>query len=183
MDTLAEFTLPRRLRRAVAKLARVVLTKEVEELGITDEVVNGVELFMRAIPTPMRLGLVAGLHTFNQAARAVPSSFGRSFASLSPEKAEAHYERWWTSRVPPVHELAKALRMFVVFSAYEHPAYKAKLDYDPDAWIAKVKTERVEKFAAEIQANEARMLEPDPLWVGGRKLPVTGPEQVTHGTS
>jgi hypothetical protein len=175
MDTLAEFTLPRKLRRAVAKLARVILTEEVEDFGITDEVVNGVELFMRTIPKAMRVGLVAGLHTFNQSARAVPSSMGRSFASLPADKAEEHFERWWSSPLPPLHQLAKALRMFVTFAAYEHPAYKAKLGYDPDAWIAKVKQERLERFGKEIEANEALMLAPNPLGQG-RKLPVASSE-------
>jgi hypothetical protein len=112
-----------------------------------------------------------------------PSSFGRSFASLPPEKAAAHFERWWSSPVPGFHDLAKALRMFLTFSAYEHPVMKAKLGYDPEVWIAKVTKDRIDRFADDIAAHEALMTEPDPLVArrGPTTLPVA--EEASHGAS
>lgn len=163
VPALATFSLPRRLRATFAQLARVILTDEVDRLGITGDVVAEVELFLRSIPTPMRLGLVAGLHAFDQSARAVPSSLGRSFSSLPLELAEAHFERWWESNLPPLHQFAKAARMFVTFAYYEHPRVRESLGYDPESWIAKVSAERRERFASEIEEHEAMVRAPNPL--------------------
>ena len=166
--TLAEFRLPTRLRRTLATLAPIVLTDEVETLGLVEEVVDGVELFLRTIPAPLRAGLVTGMWSFEHSARAAPSSFGRGFSSLSPRKAELHFERWWSSK-GPLHQLVRGLKMFLAFSYYEHPKVKAGLGYDPERWIAKVKAERVERFEAELAATEASVVEPDPLVPRGPK--------------
>jgi hypothetical protein len=161
--TLADFRLSSGQRLTLGLLTRVVVTDDVLELGILEDVVDSVELFMRSIPTPFRLGLVAGLHAFEQSARAVPSSLGRSFSQLPLGKAEAHFARWWESKLAPMHQLAKGARMLVTFGYYEHPRVREKLGYTPDEWIAKVSRERQEKFADEIAANDARMLASDPF--------------------
>ena len=163
MPALATFTLSRRSRATFAQISRVVLTEVVDALDLTDDVVAEVELFLRTIPTPMRVGLVAGLHTFEQSARAIPSSMGRSFSSLPQDLAEEHFERWWGSKLAPMHALAKVARMFVTFAYYEQPRVRQMLNYDPEAWIAKTSAERTERFAAEIAEHEAMVRAPNPL--------------------
>jgi hypothetical protein len=83
---LADFRLPRALRRVVAAMARVALTDEVERLGLTDAVVDHVELSLRSIPFHLRTGVVAGLTSFEAGALALPSSFGRTFSRLPRAK-------------------------------------------------------------------------------------------------
>jgi hypothetical protein len=168
MAELANFRLPARLRRLLATAAPVVLTDEVTEQGLTDDVVDGVELFLRSIPRVVRGAIVAGMFTFEHSARAVPSSLGRPFSELPPDLAAAHFERYWHSRVGPLHQLARAIKMFLAFAYYEHPRVREQLGYDPEVWIEKVKRERAERFAEEIAAAEAAVLAPDPL-VGGRE--------------
>lgn len=163
MSTLADFTLPRRIRRTLSAAAPIVLTDEVDALGIREEVVDGVELFLRSVPGPVRAAIVAGLYSFEHSARAIPSSLGRGFSELDPEKALAHYERWWHSKLGPLHQLAKAIKMFLAFSYYEHPRVMERLKYDPERWIAKVSQERLDRFADEIAKHEEELLAPDPL--------------------
>src|SRR5205085_7214727 len=64
MSALADFTLPKPLRRTLAPLARVVLTEEVETLGLTEAIIDHFELMLRALPVPFRVALCAGLGTF-----------------------------------------------------------------------------------------------------------------------
>ena len=171
MPSLAPFRFPPRLRRCMAALAPVVLTEEVEELGIVEEVLDEVELFLRTVPAPLRAGIMAGLWSFEQSARIAPSSLGRGFASLSLSKRQRHFERWWHTPGPG-HQLARGLKMFLAFAYYEHPQVQARMGYDPDAWIAKVKAEREARFAKEHEALEAKNLMRDPLrGSGGRRLP------------
>ena len=96
---LANFKLPGRLRRVLAPLARVVCTDEVERLGLTDAVIDHVELSMRSIPAHLRAGLIAGLSTFEAGAAARPGSLGRTFSRLAPGAQEAYFRSWWSSPV------------------------------------------------------------------------------------
>lgn len=163
MSELADFRLSSSARRTLSTLAPIVLTDEVDELGIRDEVVEGVELFLRSVPAPIRIAVGAGIVTFEASARVVPSSLGRSFSSLSPELAAAHFERYWHSPLEPIKQLARALKMFLVMSYYEHSAKKTQLEYHPERWISQVAQERLERFAEEIRGHEAEMTAPNPL--------------------
>ena len=163
MITLADLKLSRRQRDTLATLARVAVTDDVLELGIVDDVVDEVELLLRSVPAPVRIGFLAGLRAFDASARAVPSSRGRRFADLPLEQAEAHFERWWASPLAPLHQLARGARMFVTMAYYEHPRVRERLHYDPERWIAKVRAERLEQHGEAIRAHEAMLLEPDPL--------------------
>mgnify|MGYP003666574601 CR=1 FL=1 len=163
MSELADFRLSSSARRTLAHLAPIVLTDEVDELGIREEVVDGVELFLRSVPAPIRIAVAAGIRTFEASARAVPSSLGRGFSSLPPELAAAHFERYWHSSLEPIKQLGRALKMFLVMSYYEHSAKKSQLEYHPESWISQVAQERLERFAEEIREHETEMTAPNPL--------------------
>ncbi len=104
---------------------------------------------------------MAGLYTFEHSARA--TSWGRPFSRLGPEQARAHFARWWSLPVGPLHQLAKALKMFLAMAYYNHPQVKERLGYDPDRWIAEVTQRRQEQFGEEIAKLEAQVFAPDPL--------------------
>lgn len=163
MSELADFQLSRSARQTLLALAPVVLTDEVDELGIRDEVVDGVELFLRSIPAPLRLGILAGIATFESSARARPSSVGRAFSRLPRELAEAHFHSYWHSPLGPIKQLARGMKMFLTMSYYEHATKRAQLEYHPEQWIGKVAQERLERFASEIEAHEALITTPDPI--------------------
>ncbi len=177
MSTLASFRLPAGCRRTLAALAPVVLTDEVEALGLTEAVVDEVEQFLRSIPTPVRAGVVAGIVAFEQSARAAPSSLGRGFSRLPAARRVVHFERWWRG-AGPLHQLARALKMFLAFAYYEHPQVKERLGYDPERWIERVGRERLERHGEAIAAAEAAVLAPDPLVPPAKKPARRAPREL-----
>ncbi|MGE0707389.1 MAG: hypothetical protein AB7N76_04435 [Planctomycetota bacterium] len=163
MSELADFRLSAGARATLAALAPIVLTDEVDALGVREDVVDRVELFLRSVPTPVRLALAAGLMGFEQSARLDPRSLGRGFSSLPRLRAEAFFHAAWESNLEPVRQLARGLKMILTVSYYEHPAKKRQLGYDPERWIARVAAERLERYAEEIRKGEAVVLAPAPL--------------------
>lgn len=159
--TLADFRLPRPIRRTLHALAVVALPDELEPLGLTEPVVDHFELMMRVFPSHVRLGMVAGLATFEAGAIA---RYGRPFSRLPRERQRAWFDRWWHSPILPIRQLAKAIRSVLAMSYYEHPVVKQQLEYHPDAWIARVAKRRLEAWAADIRAHEEMVTSPDPLF-------------------
>lgn len=163
MATLAEFRLPGGARRTMRALASVVCTERVEELGIGEAVVDQVELFLASIPGPMRAGIVAGIYAFEHSARVTPGAWGRTFSALSDDAQEAHFQRWYGSKLAAFHQVARALKMFLTFAYYEHPRVQAGMGYDPEAWIAEAAERRQARFGEQVRKVEAELLAPDPL--------------------
>ena len=162
MPTLADFRFSRSARRTLAALAPIVLSDEVEQLGLVEAVLDDLELLLRALPAPARAGLLAGVATFEHTARAAPSSLGRGFSRLPRPKAQAHFERWLHAP-GPTKQLVKGLKMLLTFVYYEQPQVRARLGYTPDDWIARVTRERTERFGDALREAEARVTDPYPL--------------------
>jgi hypothetical protein len=160
---LADFTLPARLRPTLAKLARVVLTDEVESLGLVDRVIDGVELTMRAIPAPMRAGLIAGLISFEAGALAWPRGRARAFSRLDAELAEAYFRSWWDHPLMAMRQFAKGIKGLIAMSYFELAEIRARMEYHPEAWIAKVAARRLNSYADDIRRHDETVLAPDPL--------------------
>ncbi len=158
--TLADFHLSKPLRGTVVALARVVCPPDLDDLGLTDPVVDHLELGLRAFPAHVRIAFVAGLAGVEVSS--LPFH-GRRFSRLAPAQAEAHFGRLWHAPVGAMRAFTQAARALLSFAYYEQPAVRAKLAYDPDSWIAKVKRERVERFGREIAEHERAVLAPDPL--------------------
>jgi hypothetical protein len=158
--TLADFSFPASLRRTVHALARVVCPPDLDALGIGDAVVDHLQLGLRAFPAHVRAGFVAGL------AAAEVSSLpfhGRRFSRLAPAQADAHFTRLMHVRVGTLRAFAMAVRALLSFAYYEQPAVRAKLGYDPDAWVEEVKRRRLDHFGDELQRHERMVVAPDPL--------------------
>ena len=160
---LADFRLPRRVRRTLEALAPVVCPPDLGELGILEPLVDHCELTLRSFSPPVRAGLHAGLVFFELSAAAVPSSRGRTFSRLGPAAAEAHFARFWHSRVGPLHQLARGMKALVAFAYYEHPVVKRRMEYHPERWIAEVARRRLERWGDAIRRHEQAILAPDPL--------------------
>jgi hypothetical protein len=157
---MADFTFPAWGWDVLRRLAPVVLTDDVERLGLVDGVIREMERLLTAAPGPAGVALIAGLGTFNVGAR--------GFARMGPAEAEAYFETWWHSPIPLLNQFAKGVKALLCFGYYELPGVQAAIGYTPTEWIDKVKIERLERFGKEIAAFEAELLTRDPL-------PRTGP--------
>jgi hypothetical protein len=176
---LADFKLPRPLRKTLGALARVVCTDEVETLGLTDAVVDGVELHMRSIPALFRAGLVAGLASFEAGAAAWPRALGRPFSRLPADLQEAYFRSWWASPLFPMRQLAKGVKGLLAMSYWEQPEVKRRLEYHPERWIAEVAARRLRDHADDARAHDELVRRPDPL-VPAASLTRGGKKKVDH---
>lgn len=164
---LADFELPKPVRRTVRTLVPILCPQDVTELGLLDEVVEYFELSMRSLPAYLRAGFVMGLVSFEAGTIALPSSFGRPFSFLPEAKARAYFERWWTSPLGPIRQFAKGLKAFIVMGYWENPVVKQRMEYHPERWIAEVARQRLTSYADEIRAHEDANTAPDPLIAPG----------------
>jgi hypothetical protein len=160
MSALADFTLPRPVRRTLKHLSRVVLTDEVEQLGLTEQVIDHFELMLRALPAPFRLALTAGIGSFEVAAVA---RYGRPFSMLPPDKQEAFFAAWWHSPIFLMRQFVKGVKGLIAMGFWENPTVKARLEYHPERWIAEVAARRLNDYAADIKEHDRIVLESNPL--------------------
>lgn len=161
--TLADFRLPRPLHRVLVATARATCPDEIETLGIAEQVANEVEDFMRALPTYIRAGLIAGLSAFEASPAVWPGTVGKTFSMLDRDRARAHFDLWWSSRFLPLHEFARSVKALLAGAYYEHPLVKQRLGFTPEKWIDEVKRMREQRWADEIRAHEELLRAPDPL--------------------
>lgn len=159
---MAEFRFPSWAWAVLRHLAPVVLTDDVERLGVVDGAVREMERLLGAAPVAARGAFIAGLAAFNAGA-------GRGgFRALGPAQAQAYFERWWHSPALPVAQFAKGAKAMLTFGYYELPGVQRAIGYDPQAWIDRVTIERLERYGEEIARFEADALKRDPI-------PRTGP--------
>jgi transposase len=158
---LADFQLPRRLRPVMARLARVLLpADQIERFALDEQLVDTVELQLRAFPAGFRLGMVAGLATLEGAAAL---RFGRPFSRLDEARAAAWVASWWSSPIGPFRALVRAMKSLLALAFYDSAPMRDRVAYHPDAWIARVAARRLESFGLDIQRHEEELLAPDPL--------------------
>jgi hypothetical protein len=160
---LADFHLPRRLRPVLAALARIVCTDEIERQGLTDAVIDGLELHLRTMPALFRTGLMAGLASFEAGAVAWPSRPGRRFSKMAAADQAAYFASWWASPLFPIRQFAKGIKGLLAMTYWEEPSVKAHLAYHPERWIAEVAARRLASYAADIREHDRVVVAPDPL--------------------
>jgi hypothetical protein len=160
---LADFRIPRALRRVLAPMVRIVLTDEVEKLGLTEAVIDHVELSMRSIPFHLRTGLIAGLTSFELGAAAFPSSFGRTFSRLPAAKQAAYFKSWWQSPLFLMRQFVKSVKGLIAMGFYEQRVVLDRLEYHPEQWIAEVAARRLRDYADDIARQDQMVVERDPL--------------------
>jgi hypothetical protein len=160
---LADFRIPRALRRVLEPMVRIVCTDEVVRLGLTQAVIDHVELSMRSIPFHIRTGLVAGLTAFELGAAALPSSFGRTFSRLPAAKQEAYFHSWWHSPIFPIKQFVKGIKGLIAMGFFEQPVVLKNMQYHPEQWIAEVAARRLRDYSDDIAQQDKMVLERDPL--------------------
>lgn len=170
------YRLPASVRRTLTALAPVILTDEVERLGLLERTIDQVELMLSSFPRGVRAALIAGLSAFELGALADLPWRARPFSLLPPARREAYFRRWWDSSAAPTRQLAKALKGAVAFAYFELPEMRERLTYRPEPWIAEIKARRLTVFKDEIEAHERLVRAPDPL----RPAPA---KEVDHGAA
>lgn len=163
MGTLADFRLSTRLRRTMAPLVSIICPPDVHSLDLVDAVLDHAELSMRAIPAYLRLGLVAGLTSFELGATAFPSSRGRTFSRLPPDLQEAYFRSWWASPVGALRQFAKGVKGIIAMGYWELPIVRERMAFHPDRWIAEVAKRRLRDYADDIRKADELVTAPDPL--------------------
>ena len=161
--------LPPSLRPTAYALARVILPEEMEILGITEDIIDHVELTLDSFPSHYRTALLIGMSVFDASAAFYPPARGRAFRALEPEVAERWFEAWWSCPFEPLSAFPKGIKAVFALAYYDHPMIRERLEYHPDAWIAKVARRRFEKYAQAIEEEERKVTTPSPLTDGSPK--------------
>jgi hypothetical protein len=163
MTTLADYRMPKWMRRMFAPLVPIICTDEAVELGLVDDVIEQVELSMRAFPPFLRLGLIMGSLLFEFGAVFLPSSRLRTFSRMTRAQQEKYFRRFWHSKFGLFHQLAKGLKAAVSLGYWSLPPVLERMAYHPDRWIAEVAARRVRDYADDIRKHDALVVAPDPL--------------------
>jgi hypothetical protein len=163
MADLADYTHPKPVRQLLESLARVICPSRAQELDLIDDIVDHVELSMRASPAGVRAALLTGFSGYELAAMAYPSHFGKRASKLGDDQARSYFHAWFHSKLAPQHEFAKGVKGLVALACYEQPAMMADIGYTPQEWIDKSIRYRLKTYSAAIAKREADILAPDPL--------------------
>jgi hypothetical protein len=137
-----------RARTVLTQIVRGSCPSDVDELGLTEELVAYVEESMAYAPPGLARALELGLYAVDAAS--VVDGGGTPLSRMSPEQARAYVEKSGhganlarTAVVPQVRLLAR-------LGYFEHPVVHARMGYDPAAWIEKVKKERLARHADDL---------------------------------
>lgn len=163
MSALADYHHPASVRRVLASLAEVVCPPEAFEHDVVDDIVDHVELSMRASPAPVRAGLVAGLLAYELGAAAWPAHIGRRASRLPLPAHRRYFARWWHSRLGAQRQFARGVKGLLCLACYEQPALQERLGYRPTGWIEEVSRRRLAVHGDAARRHQAALLEPDPL--------------------
>ena len=139
-----------RARRAgYAGLLRASIPVEALSDGVVTGTADDVLALHAALPRPARTVLDLSLRLFGPSGR-VPN------------------------RPPALRRLALLARDLVLLAYYEQPDVRARLGYQPDAWIADVAQRRTATWHADIAAHAELLRAPAPLREGSRSTAATG---------
>ena len=84
MADLADYSHPKPVRQLLESLARVICPSRAQELELIDDIVDHVELSMRASPAGVRAALLTGFSGYELAAMVYPSHFGKRASYEQP---------------------------------------------------------------------------------------------------
>ena len=158
---LADFHIPRRLRPAVAQMARcLVPARHLEAHNLTEHVVDYLELQLRAFPSGFRVAMVAGIGSLELST--LPRH-GKRFSKLALDDAASVIASWWHSPIRPLGTFVRAMKSLVALAFYDSRPMEDRLAYHPDAWIAQAARRRLETWGVEIERREEEVTAPDPL--------------------
>ena len=145
-------------RRVLRSLVPVICPPEAAPLA--DAIVDHMALTLSSSPALVQKMFGVGLAAYDLGA--VPRYFTLAHR-LTGERAERYYESWLHGVTPMHVQLARALNQLMSLSCYEQPEICEAIGYRPAAWMEQVRAKRLKVYDADVRAQEARILAPDPL--------------------
>jgi hypothetical protein len=137
-----------RAHDVLVQLVRASCPSDVDELGLTDELVRYVEESMAYAPWVLARALELGLYAVDAAS--MVDGGGTPLSRMPIERARAYVEKSGhgpnfarTAVIPQIRLLAR-------LGYFEHPVVHARMGYDPASWMEKVKKERLERHADDL---------------------------------
>ena len=174
MGVLFDYKHSKSTRRVLRKMVSIVCPSQLYEMKLESTVVGEVELALRALPSLPRKALLVGIKAFENAARFMPSHFGKSFSQLGDADAEAYFESWATSPMPIQKQFIKGIRGLICIGYYDLPSVQKSIRYTPKEWAQQSKEKRLKKFLTPILAHEASLISRDPLPLRGNPKKQSG---------
>ncbi len=98
---------------------------EAERRVVEADVTAHLRFQVRAMPTHLRIPLVAALLFFDAWPRL---HSGRAFRKIAPHAQAAILQRWSRSRIPQFRDLVKLVRSCALFAYLDHPVVGHHLD-------------------------------------------------------
>ena len=146
--------LPRPLRRIAVHLAAVVCPPEVRTDRLLAPLLREFTLYLGALPSHLRLGVLAALVLFDQRARLYPPSRGRRFVQLDLPRADAYFTHVARHASARERSLAQLLKGLLTLCYYELPSSRDTINYRPAPYIAEVARRRLSTYAEDIRRSE-----------------------------
>jgi len=137
-----------RARAILTQLVRASCPSDVDELGLTEELVTYVEESMAYAPRILARALELGLLAVDAAS--VVDGGGTPLSRMPIEKAREYVEH--SGHGPNVARTAVVpqIRLLARLGYFEHPVVHRRMGYDPAGWMEKVKRERLERHADDL---------------------------------
>jgi hypothetical protein len=130
------------------QLVRAACPSDLDELGIADELVQFVEESMAYGPPLFARALGVGLVALDAAS--VLDGGGTTLSRMPIERARAYVEETKLGANVPRAVVIPQVRLLALLGYFEHPLVKARMGYDPAAWIEKVRKERLARHADDV---------------------------------
>ena len=146
--------------------ARAVLTSLVpvicppEAHSLADAIVDHMALTFGATPALLQKIVPTGFVAYDLGA--LPR-FRKRARALRGSDAERYYARWEHGITPMHVQFARAINQLMSLACYEQPAMMERVGYRVGPWIEHVTKKRLSVYAADVAAQAAQILAPDPL--------------------
>lgn len=137
-----------RARAVLVQLVRASCPSDVDELGLTEEIVRHVESTLAYAPILFSRALGVGLLALDAAS--VLDGGGTPLSRMPLERAREYVEASGHGPNVPRTAIVPQIRLLAMLGYFEHPKIHARMGYDPAAWIAHVKKERLERHADDV---------------------------------
>lgn len=137
-----------RARAVLLQIVRAACPPDVDDLGVTDQLVGYVEDSLAYAPPLFATALGLGLLAVDAAS--VIDGGGTPLSRMPIEKAREYVAHTGIGINLARTAVIPQVRLLAIMGYFELPAVRARMGYDPDAWMAKVKKERLERHANDL---------------------------------
>lgn len=136
-----------RARAVLAQIVRGSCPSDVDDLGLTDELVAYVEETLAYAPRFVARALQLGLLALDVASIV---DGGKPLSKMTPDEARAYVDGSGHGPNVPRSTVIPQVRLIARLGYFEHPVVHVRMGYDPGAWMEKVKRERLARHADDL---------------------------------